>query len=91
MEDTTDRIDSREVFKRRVFAAHIVQQNELIKNGTINGTEIPLATLGIGNRLSVFSSTLLDNRVDELVQMASWIAFPVGNSYDMSSLPTDEC
>lgn len=31
--------------------AHIIQQNELIKNGTINGTEIPLVTLGIGNGL----------------------------------------
>ena len=35
----------------RSFAAQILQQNERIKDGTINGTEIPLATLGMVNGL----------------------------------------
>ena len=52
-------LTQKKYFKCRGIAAHIVQQNELIKNGTIHGTEIPLATLGIGNGLSLFPSTLL--------------------------------
>lgn len=39
--------------------AHIIQQNKLIKNGTINGTEIPLVTLGIGNGLYFYHVNFL--------------------------------
>jgi hypothetical protein len=54
------------------MAEHFINQNELIQNGTINGTQIPLATLGIGN-----------GAIDKTIQHPYFVAFAVNNTYDM--------
>jgi hypothetical protein len=57
------------------MAEHFIIKNELIQNGTVNGTEIPLSTLGIGN-----------GAIDKTIQHPYFIAFAVNNTYDMFPL-----